>query len=51
MENITVGSDMVNGIREMYTRGREQIASEGDSDGDTIHLVKNTSDSATDDAN
>ncbi|KAH0626618.1 hypothetical protein JD844_001702 [Phrynosoma platyrhinos] len=43
MENITVGSDTVNGIREMYMRGREKIASEADHEGDTICLVKNTS--------
>ncbi|XP_013923311.1 PREDICTED: deleted in malignant brain tumors 1 protein-like [Thamnophis sirtalis] len=44
MENISVGSNMVNGLREMYSRGREQIASEGDPEGDTICLVKAPSD-------
>ncbi|XP_070585596.1 soluble scavenger receptor cysteine-rich domain-containing protein SSC5D isoform X2 [Erythrolamprus reginae] len=44
MENISVGSNMVNGLREMYSRGREQITSEGDPEGDTICLVKDPSD-------
>lgn len=44
MENISVGSNMVNGLREMYSRGREQITSEGDPEGDTICLVKAPSD-------
>ncbi|KAK9397336.1 deleted in malignant brain tumors 1 protein-like [Crotalus adamanteus] len=44
MENISVGSNMVNGLREMYSRGREQITSEGDAEGDTICLVKAPSD-------
>ncbi|XP_062993640.1 deleted in malignant brain tumors 1 protein-like [Elgaria multicarinata webbii] len=51
MENITVGSDMVNGIREMYSRGREQIVPTVDPDGDTVCLVKNTSEARTDNIN
>uniref|UniRef100_A0A8D0DMR6 Soluble scavenger receptor cysteine-rich domain-containing protein SSC5D n=1 Tax=Salvator merianae TaxID=96440 RepID=A0A8D0DMR6_SALMN len=53
MKNITVGSDMTNGLREMYSRGREQIASisEGDGDGDTICLVKDSSETPADNAN
>nr|XP_060636605.1 deleted in malignant brain tumors 1 protein-like [Anolis sagrei ordinatus] len=48
MENITVGSDVVNGIREMYMRGKEQIVPEADHEGDTICLVKATSEPSAD---
>uniref|UniRef100_A0A6J0USU5 Scavenger receptor cysteine-rich domain-containing protein DMBT1-like n=1 Tax=Pogona vitticeps TaxID=103695 RepID=A0A6J0USU5_9SAUR len=51
MENIAVGSEMVNGIREMYTRGRNQLASEADPNADTVCLVKASSDHPVDNIN
>ncbi|XP_053118567.1 deleted in malignant brain tumors 1 protein-like [Hemicordylus capensis] len=49
MRNIgNIGSEMVNGTREIYSRGASQAATDTELDGDTICLVKATIDSPTD---